>query len=94
MMPYKQRNIGGKIRDQLLNYPNVGSGFEAFISEEIIKGVQATDTVNWNYYYFRTKNGAKIDLILEGPFGTLPIEIKLGTNEKEKKKKGTGEMII
>ncbi len=42
-------------RDQLLNYPNVGAGFEAFISEEIIKGIQVTDTVNWNYYYFRTK---------------------------------------
>jgi len=71
-------------RDRLLNYPNVGAGFEAFISEEIIKGIQATDTVNWNYYYFRTKNGAEIDLVLEGPFGTLPIEIKLGSGIKQK----------
>jgi predicted AAA+ superfamily ATPase len=71
-------------RDQLLNYPNVGAGFEAFISEEIIKGIQATDTVNWNYYYFRTKNGAEIDLVLEGPFSTLPIEIKLGSGVKQK----------
>jgi len=71
-------------REQLLNYPNVGSGFEAFVSEEIIKGIQATDTVNWNYYYFRTKNGAEIDLILRGPFGTLPIEIKLGSGTKQR----------
>jgi len=70
-------------RDQLLNYPNVGAGFEAFICEEIIKGVQATNTVNWNYYYFRTKNGAEIDMILEGPFGILPIEIKLGSRNKQ-----------
>jgi hypothetical protein len=70
-------------RDQLLNYPNVGAGFEAFICEEIIKGVQATNTVNWNYYYFRTKNGAEIDMILEGPFGILPIEIKLGSRIKQ-----------
>jgi len=66
-------------RKQLLNYPNVGAAFEAFISEEIIKGIQATEIVNWNDYYFRTRNGAEIDMILEGPFGILPIEIKLGS---------------
>jgi predicted AAA+ superfamily ATPase len=32
----------------------------------------------WDYYYFRTKNGAEIDLILEGSFGVLPSEIKVG----------------
>ena len=65
-------------------YPNVGAGFEAFISEEIIKGLQAADTTNWNYYYVRTRNGAEIDLIIEGPFGTLPIEIKFGSVIKQR----------
>ncbi len=71
-------------REQLLNYPNVGAAFEAFISEEIIKGFQATKVVNWNHYYFRTRNGAEIDMILEGPFGTLPIEIKFGSMIKQR----------
>ncbi len=71
-------------REQLLNYHNVGASFEAFIAEEIIKGVQATDAVNWKYYYFRTRNGAEIDMILEGPFGTLPIEIKFGSSIKQR----------
>jgi predicted AAA+ superfamily ATPase len=71
-------------RKQLPNYPHVGTAFEAFISEEIIKGLQATEIVNWNYYYFRTRNGAEIDLILEGPFGTLPIEIKFGSMIKQR----------
>ena len=53
-------------REQLLNYPNVGAAFEAYIFEEIIKGIQATETVNWTYYYFRTRNGAELDMILEG----------------------------
>ena len=73
-----------KSRDQLLNHPNVGAGFEALITEEIIKGLQALSVTNWHYYYFRTKNGAEIDLILEGPFGTLPIEIKLGSQTKQR----------
>ncbi len=71
-------------REQLLNYPNVGAAFEAFISEEIIKGIQATEIVNWNYYYFRTRNGTEIDMIVEGPFGTLPIEIKFGSMIKQR----------
>ena len=71
-------------REQLFNYPNVGASFEAFITEEIIKGVQATDAVNWKFYYFRTRNGAEIDMILEGPFGTLPIEIKFGSSIKQR----------
>ena len=66
-------------RDQLVNYPNVGAAFEAFVSEEIIKGIQATGIANCSHHYFRTRNGAEIDLILEGPFGTMPIEIKFGS---------------
>jgi predicted AAA+ superfamily ATPase len=71
-------------RKQLPNYPNVGTAFEAFISEEMLKGIQATEIVNWNYYYFRTRNGAEIDLILEGSFGTLPVEIKFGSMIKQR----------
>lgn len=69
-------------RQQLLTYPQVGATFEAFVFEEIIKGIQSTTLSNWHYYYFRTKNGAEIDMILEGPFGILPIEIKFGSTIK------------
>ncbi len=65
-------------RETMLTHPNVGYNFESFVIEEVIKGIQATDTPNWNYFYYRTRNGAEIDLILEGRFGVLPIEIKFG----------------
>jgi predicted AAA+ superfamily ATPase len=73
-----------KGREPLLNHPQVGAGFEAFITEEMIKGVQSVNVPNWHYYYFRTHNGAEIDLILEGPFGMLPVEIKLGSTVKQR----------
>lgn len=76
------RMIGS--REQLLTHPMVGAAFEAFVTEEIIKGIQALPVTNWNYNYFRTKNGAEIDLVLEGPFGILPIEIKFGTTFKQR----------
>jgi uncharacterized protein len=60
------------------NDPIIGKSFECFVIEEIIKGVEATSTSNWDAHYFRTKNGVDIDLILEGPFGLLPIEVKYG----------------
>ncbi|WGZ95314.1 MAG: ATP-binding protein [Candidatus Thiothrix putei] len=65
-------------REALLRSPQVGQNFEAFVTEEIIKGIQATRVTRWDYYYFRTKNGAEVDLVLDGSFGILPIEIKLG----------------
>lgn len=69
---------GIETREALLRSPQVGQNFEAFVSEEIIKGIQATRATRWDYYYFRTKNGAEVDLVLDGSFGTLPVEIKLG----------------
>ena len=62
----------------MLRTPQLGHNFESFIIEEIIKGLQATEVTRWDYAYFRTKNGAEIDLILDGSFGILPIEIKFG----------------
>ena len=39
---------------------------------------------NWHPHYYRTRNGAEIDLVLEGPFGVLPIEIKYGSQTRMK----------
>ena len=71
-------------REQLIRSPHVGQNFESFIIEEIIKGAQCTNATNWNYYYYRTKHGAEVDLILEGSFGVLPIEIKFGVSTQSR----------
>ena len=67
-------------RDQLIKYSNVGLNFESFVIEEILKGIGTLDIGRWEYYYYRTRNGSEVDLILEGLFGLLPIEIKFGTH--------------
>ncbi len=69
-------------KDQLYKSPQVGQSFEAFVTEELIKGLDATDLPSWEYSYYRTKSGSEVDLILEGSFGTLPIEIKFGTSTR------------
>jgi predicted AAA+ superfamily ATPase len=62
--------------DDLYNSTYIGHSFEAFAVEEIIKGLQATLATNWGQFYYRTRAGVEVDLILDGSFGTLPIEIK------------------
>ena len=45
------------------------------VIEEILRQLQ-TLGVDHDYSYYRTSGGAEVDLILEGDFGLIPIEIK------------------
>lgn len=79
--------------NDLYEHPQVGNLFEAFVIEELIKGIQDKGIVNWQAYYYRTRNGAEIDLILEGFFGIVPIEIKYGETVQMKKLTALREFV-
>jgi len=64
--------------DGLFFDPLSGRSFEAFVIEEIIKGLDATFLTDKHQYYYRTKSNVEVDLILESPNGLVPIEIKQG----------------
>lgn len=66
--------------ESLYSDPLVGHSFEGFVIEEIIKGLQAKGITNFDTFFYRTRGGAEVDLILEGSFGVLPIEIKYGSH--------------
>ena len=68
--------------EKLYRHPIIGRSFEGFVIEEILKGLSAIKTTNWKAYYYRTRHGVEIDLILEGRFGIIPIEIKHGSYVK------------
>ena len=68
--------------DALETYPRLGNLFEGFVVEEIIRGLEAGKARRLQYSHFRTKAGGEIDLILEGSFGCLPIEVKYGSNTR------------
>jgi predicted AAA+ superfamily ATPase len=57
-------------------HPRLGNFFEGFVVEEVIRGSEATTAHNTRYSHFRTRAGGEIDLIAEGSFGLLPIEVK------------------
>ena len=60
-------------------HPIAGHSFESFVIEEIIKGLSSTSATNWEAHYYRTRGGIEVDLVLQGYFGLLPIEIKMGS---------------
>lgn len=64
--------------DRLLLHPTAGRSFEAFVIEEVIRGFQCTMKAGIDFHFYRTKDKSEIDLIVSGPFGVIPIEIKLG----------------
>ena len=61
----------------LLSHPQMGFSWEGMVTEEIIRGLNARG-ISHDAYFYRTGAGGEVDLVLEGAFGLLPIEIKHG----------------
>lgn len=70
-------------QEALYNHVNVGLYWEAFVIEQVVR-IFADALEPAKMFHYRTHNGAEIDLIVEGDFGTIPMEIKLGTSDRIK----------
>ena len=62
---------------KLLTHPQMGASWESMVIEEILRSLNAAGIAHKAYHY-RTSGGAEIDLVLEGKFGLIPLEIKHG----------------
>lgn len=61
--------------DALMSHPQFGASWEALAVEEIIRQFNALG-VACEYSYYRTGAGAEVDLIADGSFGRVAVEIK------------------
>jgi predicted AAA+ superfamily ATPase len=61
--------------DDLTAHPRMGHLWEGFVSEQILSQL-AHAGVAVRASHYRTGAGAEVDLVLEGAFGTIPVEIK------------------
>lgn len=79
-----------RIKDikQLHLHPVAGFSFESFVIEEIIRGLQTTMATQLDFTYYRTIDKSEVDLVVEGDFGVVPIEIKLNSTVKRKSLRG------
>jgi predicted AAA+ superfamily ATPase len=62
-------------QDALLGHPQMGHSWEGMVIEDVIRQLNCLG-ISFDYYYYRTAAGAEVDLILEGDFGLIPVEIK------------------
>ena len=79
--------------DQLLLHPVAGFSFESFVTEEIIRGFQATMATQLDFTYYRTIDKSEINLVVEGTFGVVPVEIKLNAATKRNALRGLENFI-
>ncbi len=61
----------------LLSHPQAGASWEGFVVEEICRQLNQRG-IGFDAFHYRTGGGAEVDLILEGMFGLVAVEIKLG----------------
>jgi len=78
--------------DDLKSHPQYGHIWESFITEQVIKGIKE-NLIQCDFFHYRTSNHSEIDLILEGKFGIIPIEIK-ASSATHKKQLRTMEIFI
>lgn len=63
----------------LKGHPLFGRIWEGFVIEQVLKGL-SSHLIKHHYYFYKTNNQSEIDLIIEGRFGTIPIEIKASSS--------------
>ena len=73
--------------NDLMAHPVMGHSWEGMVIEEILRGLNALG-VSYDYFHYRTGGGAEVDLILEGEFGLVPVEIKYGQTVKGRELRG------
>ncbi|MDD4107412.1 MAG: ATP-binding protein [Prolixibacteraceae bacterium] len=66
-----------KTINHLINHPLRGALFECFMIAEIVKK-QMNGRNEFELYFWRDKTGREIDLIIDTPSETIPVEIKAG----------------
>ena len=63
------------------------------MTEEIIRGFQSTMEPSIEFSYYRTIDRSEVDLVVEGFWGLLPVEIKLNSLVKKQSLRGLENFI-
>jgi predicted AAA+ superfamily ATPase len=77
---------------ELLTHPAMGASWEGMVTEEILRGL-ACRGIACQYSYYRSAGGAEVDLVLEGDFGLVAIEIKHGKEFGQKQLTGISSFV-
>lgn len=70
--------LGIETQDDLFGHPIFGASWESFVIENIIGQLDSS----WNFFFYRTAEGAELDLILEKGQKRYAIECKASVTPK------------
>jgi len=76
----------------LATHPQLGHSWEGMIIENLLRSFDQLG-IPYQAYHYRTRGGAEIDLILEGDFGLLPVEIKYTQKTNKRSLRSLNEFI-
>jgi len=76
----------------LLSHPQAGASWEGMVVEEICRQLNQRG-IGFDAYHYRTGGGAEVDLVIEGTFGLVAVEIKLGQRVRAQELRGFREFI-
>jgi hypothetical protein len=76
----------------LLAHPQAGASWEGFVVEEICRQLEQRG-IDFDAYHYRVSGGAEVDLVLEGAFGLIPVEIKLGQRVRLQSLRGLRDFV-
>lgn len=85
--------LGPQTFEQLSEHPAVGRSFESFVTEELLRGIEAAGLAGAQTYHYRTRNGAEVDAVIQGAFGTLAVEVKYGSRVQRTKLKALRDFV-
>lgn len=78
--------------DELLSHPQMGHSFESLAIETVLRGLDVQG-VGYEAFHYRTGGGAEVDLVLEGEFGLLPVEVKFGQRLRTRELRGIRDFV-
>ena len=78
--------------DALLSHPQMGPSWEGLVVEEILRQLGALG-VGHDASYYRTSAGAEVDLVLEGTFGLVAVEVKHNSTVSARELRGVKDFV-
>jgi len=76
----------------LLAHPQAGASWEGMVVEEICRQLEQRG-IDFDAYHYRVSGGAEVDLVLEGSFGLIAVEIKLGQRVRLQSLRGLRDFV-
>jgi hypothetical protein len=78
--------------EALLSHPQMGASWEGMVVEEILRQLNMLGAPH-QYSYYRTGAGAEVDLVVEGNFGRMAVEIKHTSTIGKRDLRGLGDFV-